>query len=344
MLTAAHEELDSLPRDPYEAAAYWHELHREDDISDEEKAQFDTWLQANPDHAVAYQAIVASWDGMAEMASDSRIAAMREVALVTCRDKRRYWRNGWAVAAVLLLAVLGGLWHYNPYIFSAKPVERFYQTAVGERSSVDLADGTILKLNTASRANVYYNSEIRRVSLIAGEAMFHVAKDPSRPFVVMVGNRRVTAVGTAFNVRLTEDDEVRVTLLEGIVDVASDMPADKGRSIPDQVRTNRLKPGEQLIAPRSGPVVVRQANLADVTSWLAGRLVFEDDRLADAIAEVNRYSQITLVLADADLADLPVSGVFDVGRPTNFVDVITQFYDLSARKEPGDQIRLSRRK
>src|SRR5690606_15969424 len=107
----------------------------------------------------------------------------------------------------------------NSSIIRAATEGGAFRTAVGERSSITLSDGASVVLNTNSRIEVRYTPERRNVRLLAGQAWFQVAKHPERPFVVEAGDRRVTALGTAFDVRMDSRDSVQVTLAEGKVSV-----------------------------------------------------------------------------------------------------------------------------
>src|SRR5690606_12600450 len=124
--------------------------------------------------------------------------------------------------------------------------DTLYRTAVGERLAVTLDDGSVLTLNTDSRALVQYGDGIRGVTLEKGQALFEVAKNPELPFVVTAAGRKVTALGTAFDVRVT-DDRLAVTLIEGRVAVEPTAPSSAIKE-----RTE-LAPGDQLIAAASHP-------------------------------------------------------------------------------------------
>ena len=77
-----------------------------------------------------------------------------------------------------------------------------YATKVGEQQLVVLDDGTRMTLNTDTRVRVEIGPDLRSVNVQAGEALFEVAKDPRRPFVVHVADSEVVALGTVFSVRL----------------------------------------------------------------------------------------------------------------------------------------------
>jgi transmembrane sensor len=207
-----------------------------------------------------------------------------------------------------------------------------FQTQVGERSTLRLVDGSVLTLDTASKVALDLSGQIREVHLLQGRANFEVAKDPSRPFVVYAADRRITAIGTAFDVRLSER-EVQVTLVEGKVAV-DQLARGSNRAKPDtpMVRT-KLQAGEQLNAPVGGAASVRGADLERSTSWRDGRLVFAADRLADAVAEMNRYSRSPIVLGDAAVGELKVSGVFRTADPQAFARALADYFNIETSEQ-----------
>lgn len=92
----------------------------------------------------------------------------------------------------------------------------------------------------------------------------------------------------------------------------------------------QLEAGEQLTAVVGGVASVRGADLERSTSWREGRLVFEADRLADAITEMNRYSTVPIVIADSSIGDLRISGVFSTDKPQAFAKALTEYFGIDA--------------
>ncbi len=165
-----------------------------------------------------------------------------------------------------------------------------------------------------------------------------VFQDKTRPFVVIAGDRKITALGTAFDVRL-ERREVRVTLVEGkvAIDQLSDPAVSESASTIESpsaapVTRTRLEVGEQFVAPVGGTATVQGANVERITSWREGRLIFEGDRLADALAEMNRYSPTPITLGDPAIGELRVSGVFRTGQPAAFAHALEQYFPLESTR------------
>ena len=166
--------------------------------------------------------------------------------------------------------------------------------------------------------------------LARGEAFFEAAHDAARPFVVEADGTRVRAVGTKFDIR-REPDLVRVTLLEGRVQVAN----------ADQPASTTLSPNQQLTVTAKGVSPVRQADVAEASAWTSGRLIFHETPLEDAVAEVNRYSSRKLVLdVPVGLARTPVSGAFNTGDTHGFVSAVEGGYDLQSSSDVDGAVHL----
>src|SRR5690606_10338466 len=244
-------------------------------------------------------------------------------------------------AAAIALVVLAG----NPALFGgfgSRPVPEAaapaiaasvggtYRTDVGQRTTAVLADGSKVELNTDTELRVEFERGVRRVALLRGQALFDVAHDADRPFVVAAGGRTITALGTVFDVNLAGEG-LSVTLVEGRVAIAGQ--AHEPGALPAEPRI--LVPGEQFVAIASRAEEVRPAAIERVTSWRRGRVVFENERLAEVIGEINRYSKRRLVLGDPALAELRVSGVFRTGSVANFSAALTASFPVRTVADPA---------
>jgi transmembrane sensor len=225
----------------------------------------------------------------------------------------------------LLIAVAGGLgW------MQTRPV---YATGVGEVRLFSLQDGSQVRLDTDSRVSVRYARDERRLVLDRGRALFTVATDRTRPFVVDAGRTTVTALGTRFDVR-RERTAARVTLLTGVVEIRAGARQD-GASW-------RLSPGEQLVttSPSARP---RLVDVEAATSWAEGRLTFRETSLPAAVAEVNRYSRRRIDLDAPGLSDVAVTGVFNTGDTDAFVAAAEDLFALRSSATPDGGVRLTPR-
>jgi transmembrane sensor len=331
------------------AAADWHTRIEDDDPTTATRAEFDTWLAADPRHREAYGAIERMWSGMGAARADPRVLELRREALSAPDRPRRKLR--FIAAAAAAVACLGASWWWTQLsertgdgasTVSATPMMEggTFRTAIGERSTVTLSDGSSVVLNTSTQVNISFSPGQRHVRLLSGQAWFQVAHNPSRPFVVEAGDQRVVALGTAFDVRFEDRQRtVQVTLLEGRVSVEPirSMFADLIESRPPAAE---LAPGEALTASAREPPHKQRADISKVSSWRRGQVVFNNDRLDTAIAELNRYTSSRIELADPALASLKVSGVFYAGHSDSFLETVTGYYPIRIVERSGGRVVL----
>jgi transmembrane sensor len=325
-----------IPAGADDAAAFWSARRRLGLMTARDQAAFEAW-RADPAHAAAFAAADGVVEEAGEVAALAAVRQMREAALAV-RPAAPRWRAASIAAAAVVMAGLGAgfiaLRAYEPTPpapLAAEPgAARRYATKVGERTEIRLEDGSRVALNTATVLEVAYTAGRRDVRLLQGQALFTVAKNPRRPFIVTAADRRVTAVGTAFDVRLNRG-QVDVVLIEGRVTVEPVRPQGLQKLLPAIAR-DTLDAGELLVADQADKVTVSAADVERATSWRRGQVIFRDDTIADAVAEMNRYGETQLVIEDPRIADLRISGVFATSRDANFIAALTAFYPIAAER------------
>ena len=226
----------------------------------------------------------------------------------------------YGIAAVLVIGVAtgGGFWLLN------RPT--VYVTAIGEQRRVALNDGTLVNLDTDSRITVRYTGGRRDISLDRGRAYFDVEHDSKRPFVVEAGLAEVKDIGTAFDVD-REKGSLSVILQHGRADVTPQAPGSKHYS---------LQPGDRIVVNKSGQVTRDRPDMSRLLSWLTGRLTFKEEALAQAIAEMNRYSAQKLVIADPKLSKMSISGLFSTGDNEAFARSLTTLLPVAIDVQPTE--------
>jgi transmembrane sensor len=318
-----------------EAAAYWLVKHDVHSLSSEEQRAFDVWLASDPAHREAYERTQSLWNDFEQDADPAELRALRTAALGVGPAARRWPRIAALVAVGVVAAFsvlnLNSSWHSRSdgVTASAAPLatER-YSTAHNERSTVTLSDGTVVTLNVGTTLAVGFTPAERFVRLTGGQAFFEVAKNARRPFVVAAADRRVTALGTQFDVRL-DPDRVEVVLLEGKVAVDHDSPTVLERLNIRKAHVE-LKPGEKLVAALGEPMTVTDTNAQRVTSWRQGWVVFDNETVGNAVAELNRYADHSLAVPEESVRNLRFSGVFRVGQPGRFAAIIGELLPVKA--------------
>jgi transmembrane sensor len=310
-------------------ASAWLARQRVSPLTEADAVEFAAWLKADPANTIAWSDFERLWGRVEAVRDDPKILAIREEARRRAAQRVgvRYGRRfaaALAASVVLGAAIWWGLKeratapdgapmlaHVSLTATTAPALIREASTQIGERALLVLADGSKVTLNTDSAVRADYTGRERRLTLVRGEAFFDVAKNPTRPFIVTAGSRQVIAVGTAFNIRL-QDQQVRVTLVEGTVRIVpTAIPSAIANPEKQREPAVTLEAGSALVTGADGIDRVESLDTARATSWRSGKLVFEGDRLADVVAEMNRYSREKLEIADPALEDRKVSGVFE---------------------------------
>jgi len=305
-------------------AAAW--IARQDrGLSGQEQADMQAWLDQSTANRVAYLRLKAAWTRADRLAALH--APMRPAAVSPPRHR---W--AFAVAAALLLGVIGSAGML--YLQNQKPVMQTYATRLGETQQVELADGSRLQLNTNTRLHADVNGNSRTVTLDSGEAYFDIVHDANRPFTVFAGNRRITDLGTRFTVYRNGDD-VRVTVQEGRVRV--DVLNGGSAAAPVE-----LAGGHAVIAHGTETLLVDRSaqDIANDLSWRNGMLVFNQQSLAEAADQFNRYNSQRIVV-EGKARKIRIGGSFKADNVAGFTALLHQGFGLTVSKR-GNDIVVSR--
>lgn len=326
-------------------ASEWLVLLESGDATEEDRARFEAWLAEDQRHREAYAGLTETWGRLTVMRGRARAAGGepgRDPDLqgpeLSRRSRRRTYRWTWAAAAaVLVAAFLAGI------LSLPGDAEIRYRTDVGERRTVSLADGSTLELNTDTEVVVEYTDERRRVDMLRGEAFFDVVEDADRPFVVAAGQGAIRAVGTGFAVRVEPAGMVSVMVTEGLVEVVHLGGGLSDTARPgDNVERPVLQRGQRAQYDREAPRIeeITPEELERTQAWRRGLLVFEDASLAEVVAEVNRYTETRLVIADPTISVLRLGGTFKTGRVEALLDVLEKGFGVRVERANATTIEL----
>jgi transmembrane sensor len=278
-------------------AAHWVARLRSDAVTDEDHQQFALWLAANPEHQRRMDTTLEMWDDLAVVR-----------ALPLSARPQRHFTGSWVAASMALAAsILLALLLVPQLGFDQE--QQIFRTQVGQQLTIDLADGSHITLNTDSRLQVNLYEDRRALVLSRGEAFFDVAKDPLRPFIVAAGNAEVRALGTAFNIYL-RDEQSTITVTEGVVRVTElDAPASRAADV-------ALLYVNQSIASDAGGLASPVTSDSETTlAWRNGKIVAHNMKLRILVKELSRYHPQQIVIPDADVGQMTVSGVFELKDP-----------------------------
>jgi transmembrane sensor len=331
-----------------EQAAWWLLTLQSEQLSATERAEFIDWLRESPLHIAEMLRVCRlqrdlagfkGWDQIGRMdgAQPAAIIELLERRSVTADSgpPRHRMRNAVLMAASLAALCLLGLLIY------ARLDQTVLRTQLGERREVTLADGSVVDLAPDSEVVVRYRSRERLIALNQGEALFHVAKNPNRPFIVQAALTSVRAVGTVFNVE-RDARGVSITVVEGRVAVSQQSASQAADSSAESCATSLcLGADEQVsISPAGRATSVRQVRSEAEVGWATGQLVFENETIAEIAHRFNLYNRTQIQVLDSDLAARRISGIFRVSDPDSFVAFVQSVAGAEVTQRDSTHIAL----
>lgn len=323
-----HQQPDTPPAQ----ALQWLVAAQSDSFSPAQQQALQQWLAQSPAHQQAFVQARQLWQDVG--LTDTLIFSAQ---MQTAPARRSCWqslRHGWQQLTEPLRP-----WHYAVtacFAFllaglllvgqqpQSEPDSQLYQSSYQGNRQISLPDGSVLSLSGHTAVLVRFSDGQRDLQLQYGAAHFQVAKDSARPFVVTADQLQVRAVGTAFSVR--RDSDIQVAVDEGVVAVSNNDLS--------PVSTQRLQQGQQIqYSARHGYSDIRAYHAASALSWRSGRLQYQQTPLAEVLAEVNRYRQTPIKLADASLAALPITATLTIDQSELLLDGLRVTHQLKIRQE-----------
>ena len=294
-----------------------------DDHSADTLQAFEAWCSGNAAGAAAFDELarLSSMPALrsATLADSARLSAPAKATMPSRRFRIIRFAAATAMAACLLLVAVGQLPTARIWL------EADHRTATGEQQTVMLPDGSSALLNTGSAIAVDFSGDRRQVTLLRGEAFFDVRHDADQPFTVHGHFADVTVKGTAFGVRSDANDDV-VILERGSVEV---------RPSGDPDRAETLSPGEMIVADRKGLAPIRKTDTTRALAWREGRVIFQDRRFDEALADLDRYYRGSAILLGKDAAAKTISGNYRTNYPEAAIRTLAVSAGLSVTELPG---------
>ncbi|GHF22316.1 sensor [Kordiimonas sediminis] len=339
-----------------EQAAIWVMRLAEGEILDTD-AELHEWLGESPQHRDAFERLNGFWDGL-DFVTGLNDFAESDVAKASIRQARMAHRFGFlrpvltgAVAASVVLAFIS----FGVQLFDQwqSPYQGNYHTAIGEQQTVSLPDGSTVILNTDSVIDVDFTDTARRITLVRGEAYFDVAPDKKKPFSVETSKGSVTAVGTAFSVKLVTE-KLNVVVTEGRVAlqaqtpeptlVAETVPAgepsqEKRRASSMEVTAGQTATIDQGIEEVS---IIQPDALEKALDWQDGELSFRGETLEQVIEEIGRYTDIRIEIADEELRNQKIVAYYKMGDVERIFEAFNVMANIGVERISPHHVRLYR--
>ena len=318
----------------YWRAAEWSAQADAEGFSAAQQAALDAWLGEDLRHMGAYLAVRAALARVNRLGGAAQTAIHEPEANVSVlaqhmTARRRLVLIGSIAASLAVIVLCGTAWWATSY-------EAVYATALGETKVIALPDGSQLTMNTATSASVHYTLIARNITLSQGEALFDVAKNKMRPFVVSADISQVRAVGTSFEVTSLRDQPLQVMVREGVVKVKASAHAD----------AIAVSAGTRAVVGADGKMIVEPVSVGQIAkdlAWRDGYIVFRRQSLGDAAREFGRYSKLRIIVDDPVLARKAVTGRYVATDPAGFAKAVAIFWNLKVVVSQ-DSVRLTQNK
>lgn len=329
-------------------AAEWIARLDRGDLSEEECVALREWIGRGPEHYAMLYRFAGIWsglDGLEDILEDVKAPAS---------VKRLHREQRWltpikaAVFTVSIISVIVGVFFSSSNHFRATPVERWswqasYITGIGEQQTITFQDGSRTQLNTDTMVNIDFNERQRKVHLVKGEALFEVGPDESRHFMVYAGSNVIYVMGTAFTVKLMED-QVEVTIREGRIEIKPLL--NDAQKHPDKelnINSTILKAGQTVIINEKIRLLkeIESEEMDRKLAWSEGLVIFSGEPLSYVIEEISRYTPIKFVITDPELSRLRVGGRFKIGETAALLEILETGFGVNIKRVGNDLVYLS---
>jgi len=315
---------------PADQAAAWVARLHADDVGEADWLALETWLAADPAHVDAYAEAEGLWAALgahreaisAGLDPQDTDRSHGSIDLARRRHARGAWKRWSLAAAPIAAALVAGVLLIGPMI-EGRAVT--YVTAPGQTRDVTLKDGTTIAMNGGSRLTVRLTGTSRTVEMGEAEAAFDVTHDPSRPFLVTVGESQVRVLGTAFNIR-RDATSTRVSVSRGLVQVSD---------LQDTSQAVRLGVGDAVSRDdATDRAVVSRVGAAEAQAWRAGHLIYNDRPLSEVATDLSRAFSTPVTVAD-DTAAIRFTGVLELGDEDRVITRLEGFLPVRAYRAAG---------
>ena len=322
---------------------------------------FREWMQRSPRHAAEIKRLAAAsmdLNVLADMAKPLREATEDYQSIVRPGRRQTLFTRSRVATIAIAAGVVLAIGFSLLYTGAAPDEPMLVATAVGDYREVELSDGTMVKLNTDSRIEIAYDDKKRKVRLLTGEAFFDVAHNPARPFFVYAGEKYVRVVGTAFVVRLIEND-FEVTVMQGRVELAETTKITGAAHRKTSPKTKEspaggpaaplapitLKAGQSIsisaMQKVSAIVALTERDLQRELSWQEGLHDFSNTPLEEVVKEMSRHSPLQIEIADPALHGLKFGGIFRTGETQPLLDALESSFGIDVEYVGDNKVVLS---
>ena len=317
-------------------------------LTEEECLALREWISRSPEHYALIYRFAGIWSGL-----DGLEDVLEEVE-TPVSDGRLHGQRAWvtplraALLSVLIISVIAGIFltgsdSFRPAVVEMPSKQAAYETGIGEQQTVTFQDGSQTRLNTDTRIVIDFNDRYRKVHLVQGEALFEIVSDKSRPFLVYAGANVIYTLGTAFSVKLLED-QVEVTIREGRIQIRP-LP-DNAQKHPDRYPANHstiLKAGQAVVINEKVRHLkdIEAAEIDRKLAWSKGLIIFSGEPLSHVVEEISRYTTVKFIITDPELSRLRIGGRFKIGETAALLEILESVFGVDISRAGNNLVYLS---
>ncbi len=289
-------------------------IKEKEGLSQIEKEQLEYWLEENPSHKKSYDTNKLLRQRFSNLSNSTKEKLLEKANKGAKKTKFIERTKKFAIAASIFLCISFGADYYFVPVYSQN-----FVSAQQLQNTLTLPDNSKIVLDVHSNLNINYYKGSRNVDFIDGRAVFYVAKDKERLFIIKTKDAKIEVVGTAFEVS-NFDDNLSVTVKEGTVKVSFDR------------KVTYLNQGDKIFVDKNKELKFAKTELENIASWEKGFLVFDKTSLKDSLEEFSRYVDINIEYDNSKVAQIPITGKFSTNDFDKFLLALPKIYSITVDK------------
>ena len=317
------------------------------EISPEEQKDLDGWASAQQENAQLQQKVEEDWQLSKSVLPPISIDAKKDFQGFKKRMQQHKakkkpreaivkpinsFRRKLAIAAGIAIPLFAALWMFQP---SASLPMTLAQTSTGETKSIQLEDGTQIRLNENSQLKypTAFSGDTRQVELI-GEAYFEVQSNPNKPFEVLMEEAKVRVLGTVFNIRdIPSETTTTVSVEEGKVELSS----------PNTNKAVILTKNEVGVYNQTTQQLTEnKVNNKNASAWKSKVLTYKSTPLQTVVNDLEQQFGTKTIITSETMNNCLVTARFTDTTPKKVLDYMVSLYSMELKEIDASTYELSK--
>ncbi len=296
-----------------EQAISWLIIEKEG-LTQIQKKELESWLEENPSHEKSYNTNKLLRQRFSSLSNSTKAKLIEKANQGAKKTRFIEKTKKFAIAASIFLCLGFGADYYFVPVYSQS-----FVSAQEPQSTLTLPDESKIVLDVHSNMNIKYYKSSRKVDFIDGRAVFYVAKDKEKPFIIKTKDAKIEVVGTAFEVS-NINDSLSVKVKEGTVKVSFDK------------KVAYLNKSDEVFIGKNQEAKLVKTKLENIATWEKGFLLFDKTSLKDSLDEFSRYVDINIEYANQKVAQTQITGKFSIDDFDKFLFALPKIYSIKVER------------